>query len=132
MSCIHLALTGRFRLTRCSPVWSVSVACKLSPVEEMSSTSLIGLGAADVYARSHVETKLGQRGGHGARIGGGLLQHGHAAIGVVADDERDALIGKSGRGDHEAHHKRPETKHARAFTAKRDEAQATATGGKRG
>jgi len=63
------------------------------------------------------------------RIGGGLLQPGHAAIGVVADDERDALIGKSGRGDNEAHHKRPETKHARAFTAKLDDAQATATGG---
>ena len=68
------------------------------------------------------EAELGKRGGHGARIGGGLLQHRHAAVGVVADDERDALIGKSGRGNHEAQQERPETKHARAFTAKRDDA----------
>jgi hypothetical protein len=51
---------------------------------------------------------------------------------TVADDERDALIGKSGRGNNEAQQQRPETKHARAFTAKRDDAQATVTGVKRG
>jgi len=103
----------------------------LDAIQEVLQFS-IGFGAGDVHARVYVEAELRQRGGHGARIGGGLLQHRHAAICVVADDERDALIGKSGRDDHEAHQKGPETKHARAFTAQRDDAQATATGVKRG
>ena len=94
---------------------------RLDAIQEVLQFS-IGFGAGDVHARVDCEAELGKRGGHGARIGGGLLQHRHAAVGVVADDERDALIGKSGRGNHEAQQERPETKHARAFTAKRDDA----------